>query len=300
MKEDKKLLPILKALYVFEIVVQVGSLTKAANRLGIPQPSVSRYISNLEAILEVSLLDRHRAGVSVTREGEILFKAVELGFGHVNAALKQISTQSKDRKFYISCTHGFAQMWVLPRLEALKKMLPEWDIRLNTSDQQRYEDEDESDLVIRFGSGHWENIDAYHLFGEEAFPVCAPAYMQKNGLDVQNITPHDIGQLDLIAQDFGDLGWISWSEWLSHFGLQSANAPIQHPVPSYNFILQEVARGNGVALAWSHLIEPYLSNGWLLELPNMRLQSGNGYYATMKKGHPLKKVVESWLAAACR
>jgi len=43
-------------------VVQAGSLSAAANRLGIPLPTLSRRIRDLERQLKVQLLERFRTG----------------------------------------------------------------------------------------------------------------------------------------------------------------------------------------------------------------------------------------------
>ena len=58
----------------FHAVVQQGSFTAGAKRLGLSQPSVSLQVKALERTLGVQLLKRDTKRISATREGEVLFQ----------------------------------------------------------------------------------------------------------------------------------------------------------------------------------------------------------------------------------
>ncbi|MFC0225282.1 LysR family transcriptional regulator [Serratia aquatilis] len=58
----------------FNQVVISGSFTKAAQALFLSQPAISMQIQALEGFLKVTLFDRSRRQVSLTREGEVLFE----------------------------------------------------------------------------------------------------------------------------------------------------------------------------------------------------------------------------------
>ena len=62
----------LRQLRNFIHVVELRSITAAAERLNIAQPALSRQIKSLEEELQVSLLRRHGRGVMPTEEGIIL------------------------------------------------------------------------------------------------------------------------------------------------------------------------------------------------------------------------------------
>jgi len=59
-------------LKVFLRVVEEGSITRAAERLGYVQSNVTARLKRLEAELGVSLLRRHRKGVALTDKGAVL------------------------------------------------------------------------------------------------------------------------------------------------------------------------------------------------------------------------------------
>src|SRR6266849_5804789 len=64
----------LRDLHVLFMVVERGSMAKAAAELGISQPAVSDVIANLEHALGVRLLDRSPHGVEPTMYGHALLK----------------------------------------------------------------------------------------------------------------------------------------------------------------------------------------------------------------------------------
>lgn len=290
--------PILKALFVFEVVAREMNFTKAAQHLGVPQPSVSRYMANLEAFIETPLFLRRHNKIEMTEAGDTLFKATELGLAHIRTVIDNLTLEKSPDQLTIACTHGFAHMWVLPRVERLRSIMPNWDIRLNTSEQPPDAEAHDADIVIRFGTDDWPETRSTLIFEEEVFPVCAPAMLAKLGVQSSSVTPAKLSGMPLIVQDYGDFGWMSWSKWFRHFDIEHHQLPDRHPVPSYHFVLQAATEGKGVALAWSHLIEPYLSNGWLVELPNMRARTDKGYYVTYAEGHEQAHLIEQWLAGA--
>ena len=56
-------------LHAFATVVQLGSISKAAVKLGVTQSAISQMIADLEATLRARLLDRSTRGVASTLFG---------------------------------------------------------------------------------------------------------------------------------------------------------------------------------------------------------------------------------------
>lgn len=63
-----------RQLHVFVQIAEAENLRRAASRLRIAQPALSRYVRALEDELGVKLLDRHPHGVSVTPAGAYLLE----------------------------------------------------------------------------------------------------------------------------------------------------------------------------------------------------------------------------------
>ena len=62
----------LRDLHILDAVAEAGSMAKAASRLGLSQPAVSRVIAEMEQLLGVPLFDRTSSGVELTRFGQAL------------------------------------------------------------------------------------------------------------------------------------------------------------------------------------------------------------------------------------
>lgn len=66
-------MPNLRLLRYFVAAAEEGSVTRAARRLHVSQPSLSQAIGQLESQLGVKLFTRHSRGITLTRAGAMLF-----------------------------------------------------------------------------------------------------------------------------------------------------------------------------------------------------------------------------------
>jgi DNA-binding transcriptional LysR family regulator len=80
----------LRDLHIFMIVVQQGSMGKAAKHLAVSQPVVSKAISDLERTLKVRLLDRTMKGVEPTVYGNALLRRGAIVFDELGHSVKEI------------------------------------------------------------------------------------------------------------------------------------------------------------------------------------------------------------------
>lgn len=62
---------------IFNTIVELGSLTKAAEKLNLTQSGVSYAVSTLESELGFTLLKRDRSGISLTSNGERILKHIQ-------------------------------------------------------------------------------------------------------------------------------------------------------------------------------------------------------------------------------
>ena len=73
----------LRRLQYFVKIVDIGSLTQAADILHVAQPALSQQLAVLENELKVKLLDRSVSGVTPTPAGKILY-------AHAQTILRQV------------------------------------------------------------------------------------------------------------------------------------------------------------------------------------------------------------------
>lgn len=117
---------------VFSTVVELGSITKAAEALNLTQPSISYSIANLEAELGFSLLTRNRSGISLTTDGERILKYVRTillwneKMKQEAASIKNIATGVvKIAAFNSVCIH-----WLPEIVKAFNQKYPLIEVRI--------------------------------------------------------------------------------------------------------------------------------------------------------------------------
>ena len=79
----------------FLAVAGAGSFSRAADRLGISQPSVSQQMRDLEAALRVSLFQRRGKRILLTPAGLIFQKHARAILGQLESFLEMISDSEK-------------------------------------------------------------------------------------------------------------------------------------------------------------------------------------------------------------
>src|SRR5271170_3836498 len=80
----------LRDLHVLLMAVQCGSMAKAARRLCVSQPAISKAIADLEHTLGVRLLDRGPQGIEPTVYGSVLVRRGLAVFDELHQAVGEI------------------------------------------------------------------------------------------------------------------------------------------------------------------------------------------------------------------
>ncbi len=294
MNPDWRIGMALNHLVAFESAVDNGSFTKAAERMGTTQPSVSRHIASLENLLEVPLFTRLHHRVELTDAGRELYDAVKLGLGHIRQAANRITSHNNPDTLSIGCTYGFAHLWLMPRFSALRKLIPEQDLRMITSDTRTIFDLEEVDFALRFGKGNWPDGDSQEIFSEQLFPVCSPEFAQEHFGGLRDVSPSSLVSAPLIHEQVEEYSWLTWQQWLAHHDVSYEPAKDIYYYDSYALTLQAAIEGQGVALAWLHLAEPPIQSGQLVELEGLRVKTDSGYYLAYRPHQPLADTIVNW------
>jgi DNA-binding transcriptional LysR family regulator len=97
----------LRQLRHFVAVVDSGNLSRAAQRVAISQPALTRSIKNLEDLLGVQLLERKPRGVAPTEAGLALYQQAQV----VLNACNRLTREVRERKFGVT---GIANLGIAP------------------------------------------------------------------------------------------------------------------------------------------------------------------------------------------
>src|SRR5262249_37643430 len=116
----------LRHLRYFQVVGEVLNFTKAAARLRVAQPALSRQVQDLEDEIGVDLLRRSTRGVTLTAEGKLFLEQVRELLQRVDESVEK--TRALARGEYGELHIGYIPIptaEILPRaLEAFRKAVP--------------------------------------------------------------------------------------------------------------------------------------------------------------------------------
>ncbi|HEX7045783.1 MAG TPA: pca operon transcription factor PcaQ [Burkholderiales bacterium] len=123
----------LRHIHCFVAVAQEHSIGKAAERLRLTQPAVSKTVAELEDILGARLFERGRAGAQLTREGELFLGRAIAVREALEAALSVVgSVTTPTETLRIGALPTLAPDLLPPALQALRRQRPEMRVLVRT------------------------------------------------------------------------------------------------------------------------------------------------------------------------
>jgi DNA-binding transcriptional LysR family regulator len=114
----------------FVAVVDTGSVGKAALRLNLTQPAVSRRVQRLEEALGTTLLDRDSKPARPTRVGDAAYRRCVAVLRATEALASETRAEIATVPLRIGLTYALAESVLLPAIEALRARWPETALHL--------------------------------------------------------------------------------------------------------------------------------------------------------------------------
>lgn len=282
----------LPRLAVFEASARLGSFTAAGIEFGMSQPAVTRQIRLLEQSLGLELFHRSANRVEITDAGTTLAEAVRRGLAEIDRGIDHI--RRPNETFVLACHPGFAQQWLVPRIDQLQGAIGGRELRLWLFDRASDLANGPYDAAIMVGDGTFSQ-PAVRLFREAVVPVASPALAKAHRLTGRS-QPRLLLDTPLLHMDDGDQPWLSWSGWFSALGLQLRPQSGRVLFNNYPMVLQQAVAGRGVALGWKHLIDDLLNDNVLVTV-GPTVTTDNGYYLTWGQSSPadIINALSKWL-----
>lgn len=179
-------------LKTFHAAAEAGSLTGAAESLGMSQSAVSRQITALEGELDIKLFHRHARGLLLTEPGRLLFEAAREISNRVAVAEARVQ-DSRDKptgSLRITAPTAFGSIWLVPRLTRFYDQFPKIRLRLLLADHELDLAGLEADIAIRPWPSTQNDLVQRRLMDVEQHLYAAPEYLEKHG------TPQTLADLD--------------------------------------------------------------------------------------------------------
>ena len=116
----------------FYTVVITGNITKAAEKLYISQPAVTKAIKNLEDSIGGTLFIRTKKGVILTEEGKVFFEYVKSILEDIRNAKNKFNSliHLEEGKIHIGASATVTKHFLMPYIEKFHKMYPNIDISI--------------------------------------------------------------------------------------------------------------------------------------------------------------------------
>ncbi|HEY4296481.1 MAG TPA: LysR family transcriptional regulator [Paraburkholderia sp.] len=173
----------LNRLAIFVAVVDAGSLTAAAARLGLAKTMVSTHMQRLEAEVGASLLVRTTRRLGVTEAGRAFYEASVKILRATEAALNAVSGEASPVRgmLRVSSPIDYGALVVAPALVELRRTHPQLDVELLCSDHYVDLIADGIDIAIRLGRLTDSNYRAVKLGSFVKWVVASPAFIDTWG-----------------------------------------------------------------------------------------------------------------------
>ena len=206
-------------LKIFHAVAEAGSFTSATVTLNLSQSAISRQIQSLEEDLKVKLFERHARGLTLTENGEYVYKTAH----EVISKLKEVETTLSDKKdkpsgkIVVTTVMSFGTTWLTPRIQEFMDLNPEIEVELVFDNKELDLSTRQADIGIFMRRPKQLNyiqkklIDLnYHIYG-------SPKYLEKHGYPK---TVNDLNKHKFISFGKGAPSPVYNPDWALKLGMK--------------------------------------------------------------------------------
>ena len=171
------------AMPIFVAVVEAGSFSAAAARLGLTKSAVSKRVQQLEAGLNVRLLQRTTRSLSLTEAGERYYDRARAALALAGEAEEAaVGLQGRPQGLLrVAAPMAFGRLHLSPLVAEFLRRYP--DIQLDLAMDDRMVDlvEGGYDLAVRIGNLPDSRMVARRLAPCRVVVCASPAYLAANG-----------------------------------------------------------------------------------------------------------------------
>lgn len=186
-------------LALFVQVAERGSLSGAAEALGLSNPAATRYLASLENRLQVRLVERNTRRLYLTSEGQEFVERAR----HVLAELQDAESAlhstilNPSGVLRVSASLSFAMQMIAPRLPKYHQRYPQ--VRVHVETANRYLDIIDNGIDVAIRTREYEpdsTITIRRLASTRRILAAAPAYLARKG---KPQSPAELSDHDLLV-----------------------------------------------------------------------------------------------------
>lgn len=244
----------LKSLQALELAIRVGSLTGAAEILGITPAAVGQRIRTIEDYLGCDLLLRGRSGLTPTAELDRALQDLRAAFAALDRVTESLDFQ-RVTEIHIVADPDWSELWLMPRLTAFRAENPHILFCINGA----------GDVPLRLGAPDCRIEYADPLRGEELYrdrllPVTGPDNLRRIADWDATMPLEGMPFLHLEAQRDDPLR-PGWPDWVDRFGYRREGAGRGVHYRHARQALEAVRQNVGFLICGLSLVEDDLAQG---------------------------------------
>jgi DNA-binding transcriptional LysR family regulator len=179
----------ISGMLVFSGVVEEGSFSGAAKKLGLSKASVSREISALERRLGAQLLRRTTRRMSLTEVGEVFLERCLRVVEEAEGAELSVSRLQADPRgeIRLAAPMSFGHLQLAPRIGGFVRRYPNVHVDLDLTDRNVDLVREKFDLSVRIGQPRERSHVLRKLTTVRAMVCASPGYLEQNAAPMRPV-----------------------------------------------------------------------------------------------------------------
>lgn len=296
----RRTLPPHTALRAFEAAARHQSFAAAAQELCVTPAAVAQQIKSLEDWLGGPLFERRARGVVLTPRAQRAWPALAQALDQLGLAVQTLRTEVNTRELQLVALPAVAQLWLSPRLPALRRAYPGLQVSVTAMEQPPNFKREPYDLGLFYGQAPSPDVtpdvtrDVTPLANDRLVPVCSPAL----GRALRRMPPAALQGHTLLHDAVWRHDWAAWFAGMGVSGIDTDSGP---RFSLFSLAVQAAQDGEGVLVARQRLVAPLLARRrlvapWPDGVP--LVDTLNLHLPAHRQGHALSQSVAQWLATA--
>jgi len=252
-------------LQTFVRVVEAGSITVAARRLGVAKSAVSRRIVELERRLSAQLVTRTTRRLTVTDTGLAFYERCRRVLADMAEAESLVAETHGDLSgtLRVAAPVTFGMMHLAPVLTEFMERHPAVTVDVDFSDRHVNLIEDEFDVAVRIGRLADSSLIARRLCPVHQVVCASPAYLARHG---HPAGPGDLARYHGLRYSLDPQGGRHWHYIAPDGSAGQVAVPTQAIASNGEFLRDAAIAGEGVTLQPTFIVYRAIQSGQLLPL----------------------------------
>lgn len=285
----------LSGISVFVSVVETGSFTAAAGKLGQSKSAISKQVTKLEQRLGAQLLARTTRRLSLTEVGQAFYERCRRIIDEAEEAELAVSNlqQVPRGQLRLSAPFSFGVAYLTCALPDFMAQVPDLKVDIDFNDRRVDIVDEGFDMAIRIGQLPDSSLIARKISSSRILTVAAPAYWKANGVPQH---PEDIASHNCLTYAY----MATPNSWHFHDPDQPGqemSVRVRGTLSSNNgnALTEAAAAGLGVVHTPGFICGQHLRSGALVEVLQDYEPEPVGIYAIYPPNRHLSAKVRSFI-----